>query len=700
MEFWNLVFPQYDAQADGSMPLLARPGIDTGMGLERLALIVQGADSIFGTDLFAPVVERVAELAGLATLPVLGRPEDPAAVALAIIADHVRALTFALAEGIAPSNEGRGYVLRRLLRRASRNGRMLGLTEPFLVRAADVVVDRFVTDYPELGDARRRIAGVIGREEENFLRTFDQGLARFEKLADEARAHGRTTLPGEEVFVLHDTYGFLVDLTEEMAREQGLAIDRAGFDAAMDAQRTRARKATAFGRKADEADVGPRLDRARRDAAAEPTEFVGYETLTAVSPVVRYRVLGMGEAELVLAATPFYAESGGQVADSGTLEGASADGPVRLTVVHVKKAGDAIIHRVRVDEGALPVDEVRAQVDAVKRAATRRNHTATHLLHAALRRVLGTHVLQAGSLVAPDRLRFDYSHFEAPTAEQLRAVEDDVNRAVLANEPVAVELRTLEDARNSGAIALFGEKYEDEVRVIRIVDSAHGDLVSAELCGGTHVSRTGDIGLFRIVEDTSIASGTRRIEAVTGQLFVDWSRAADARLAQLSTALNAGVADLPARVAALAAEAETLRAELEQAQKGGLLDAVRAHLERRVVGQKGAWVVGALPKADGSALREAADLVRGALHTGAAAFASVGDDKVAWMAVVTDDLAGAKALVAGDVLKAGGVGGGGKPNLAQGGGKDVALVPEQLKKMAEFLAQRLESAPAETGEVR
>jgi alanyl-tRNA synthetase len=321
-------------------------------------------------------------------------------------------------------------------------------------------------------------------------------------------------------------------------------------------------------------------------------------------------------------------------------------------------------------------------------------------LHAALRRVLGTHVLQAGSLVAPDRLRFDYSHFEAPTPDQLTAVEDDVNAAVLANTQVAVELRTLEDARASGAIALFGEKYEDEVRVIRIVDEAHGQLVSAELCGGTHVSRTGDIGLFRIVSDTSIASGTRRIEAVTGQLLVDWSRAADHRVADVAKALNVRPEDAPARLQSLLDEVQALRAQVEQSARGGLLDAVKALAGRAVEGAKGKWVVGTLPKADAGALREAADAVRGALGSGGAAFASLDDGKVAWLAVVTDDLANSKALVAADILKAGGVGGGGKPNLAQGGGKDANAVPDQLRKMAEFLAARLESAMAETWEVR
>jgi alanyl-tRNA synthetase len=698
MEFWNLVFPQYDAQADGSMPLLARPGIDTGMGLERLALVVQGAASIFETDLFAPIVEKVASIAGLERLPALGRPEDRQAVALCIIADHVRALTFALAEGIAPSNEGRGYVLRRLLRRASLNGRVLGLTEPFLVRAAEVVIERFDADYPELGEARRRITGVIAREEGAFLHTFDQGLARFEKLAADLASRGAASLAGEDVFTLHDTYGFLVDLTEEMAKERGLTIDRAGFDRAMAEQRARARGASSFkksGGANGEGDRGPEWRVLVEDEA--PSEFVGYETIQAVSPVVRWRDLGVregaSEAELVLATTPFYAESGGQVADSGTLEGRGDDGePVVLDMLHVRKEGDAIVHRVRVREGRLPVREVRAQVDGPKRAATRRNHTATHLLHAALRRVLGTHVLQAGSLVAPDRLRFDYSHFEAPTAEQLRAVEDDVNRAVLANFPVAVELRTLEDARNSGAIALFGEKYEDEVRVIRIVDDAHGDLVSAELCGGTHVSRTGDIGLFRIVSDVSIASGTRRMEAVTGQLLVDWSRTSDEQLAELAKALNVRPEHAPERVTKLLAELDALRAAQEQSARGGLKDAVRALLEKKVEGKKGSWIVGALPAADPGALREAADEVRTALGSGAAAFASVGDGKVAWIAVVTDDLVKTKALAAADVLKAGGVGGGGKPNLAQGGGKDAAAVPAQLRAMGEFLAERFESA--------
>ncbi|MGH7724202.1 MAG: alanine--tRNA ligase [Candidatus Eiseniibacteriota bacterium] len=695
MEFWNLVFPQYDAQPDGTMKPLARPGIDTGMGLERLALIVQGADSIFETDLFLPIVREVANLAGIDTLPALGRPDEPRGVALAIIADHVRALSFALAEGIAPSNEGRGYVLRRLLRRASLNGRKLGLTEPFLVRACEIVIEQFDADYPELGESRRRIAGVVGREEANFLRTFDQGLARFDRMAADAQAKGTKVLPGGEVFTLHDTYGFLVDLTEEMARERDLTIDRAAFDRAMTEQRDRARAATSFSKKKTEGgNAGPEWT----VLSDEPgSEFVGYETLNSVSPVLRYRIVAPNEAELVLATTPFYAESGGQVADSGTLEGRGKDGKaVVLEMLHVRKEGDDIVHRVRVIEGTLPAEEVRAQVDAVKRAATRRNHTATHLLHAALRRVLGTHVLQAGSLVAPDRLRFDYSHFEAPTAEQLQSVEDDVNRAILANLPVTIELRTLEDARASGAIALFGEKYEDEVRVIRIVDDTHGDLLSAELCGGTHVSRTGDIGLFRIVSDMSIASGTRRMDAVTGQLLVDWSRASDRRVGDVAKALNVRPEDAPARIASLLAELESLRAEREKSERGGLLDAVKSLLARKVEGARGSWVVGTLPAADPQALREAADVVRGGLSSGGAAFASVGNGKVAWIAVLTDDVAKNAGLTAADILKAGGVGGGGKPNLAQGGGKDASDVPGQLRKMAEYLAGRFESAMADT----
>jgi alanyl-tRNA synthetase len=698
MEFWNLVFPQYDAQADGTMKPLARPGIDTGMGLERLALVVQEVDSIFATDLFAPVVEEVARLAGLSTLPRLGRPDDPRGVALCIIADHARALTFALAEGIAPSNEGRGYVLRRLLRRASRNGRLLGLTGPFLVRACETVIDRFAPDYPELGAARRRILGVVGREEENFLRTFDQGLARLDKLVAEARAKGRTELAGEDVFQLHDTYGFLVDLTEEMAAENGLAVDRPGYEKAMDEQRARARSAAAFAGRKQAGDRGPEWhELAGGDAAtAGHSEFVGYESLNAISPVVRWRALDDGTAELVLETTPFYAEAGGQVADSGTLEGRNEGGAVRMEVVHVRKDGDAIVHRVRLLEGALPVDEVRAQVDAAKRASTRRNHTATHLLHAALRRVLGDHVLQAGSLVAPDRLRFDYSHFAAPDAAQLRAVEDDVNRAVLANYPVAIEHRTLEEARQSGAIALFGEKYEDEVRVIRIVDGERGELVSAELCGGTHVSRTGDIGLFRIVSDESIASGTRRLEAVTGQLLVDWSRDRDERMGELARALNTRPEDAPARLAALLEELAALRVAHGKLARAGALDAALAVVGRKVEGAKGSWVVGRLDGADPAALRDAADAIRRALVSGAAAFAAVDEGKVSWIVVVTTDLAQGKTLAAGDVLKAADIRGGGRPEFAQGGGQDVTAVPGQLRKMADFLAQKLESAAAET----
>jgi alanyl-tRNA synthetase len=392
MEYWNNVFPQYDAQADGSMPLLKPPGIDTGMGLERLALIVQGTSSIYETDLFRPVVEEVAKLAGLAELPPLGRPDQPQGVALAIIADHVRALTFALAEGLAPANEGRGYVLRRLLRRASRNGRLLGLNEPFLTRAADVVIDNFVHDYPELGESRRRIQGVIGREEENFLRTFDRGAARLEALL----AQGGTVLRGEDVFELHDTYGFLVELTEEMARERGLAIDLAGFEKAMAEQRARARKATGFGGKKGAADEGPDWI-VLTDAPG--SEFVGYETLTQVSPVARYRVLGMGEAELVLESTPFYAESGGQVAAARSRAGRAHGGGARAQ-------GRRRDHPPRAPARGHAARRRGARPGGWRSARPRRNHTATHLLHARSGACSARDVLQAGS-VAPDRLRFD-----------------------------------------------------------------------------------------------------------------------------------------------------------------------------------------------------------------------------------------------------------------------------------------------------
>jgi len=660
MEYWNLVFPQYDAQLDGTLVPLPKPGIDTGMGLERLALIVQGKGSIFETDLFMPVIELCAQRAGLSTLPRLGDPNDPRAVALCIVADHARALTFAFAEGIAPGNEGRGYVLRRLVRRAARQGRVLGFREPFLADAAAKVIDTFRSSYPELAAAERRILGVLTREEESFLRTYEQGVERFESLV----AGGAKKLRGEDVFVLHDNYGFLVDLTEEMAAERGLTIDREGFERAMDEQRERARKASTFAARAGATEEGP----AWQVLSEGPdSEFVGWETTEAVSPVRRWRDrsdVGPGIAELILETTAAYPEGGGQVADSGVVLGKDFDSEL----VDVRRADleAPIVHRVRVRSGRLPVSEVRVEIDRDKRSATMRNHTATHLVHAALRRVLGTHVMQSGSVVAPDRLRFDYSHFQATTPAELRQVEDDVNRAVLANIQVNVVWSTMEEARADNVIAFFGEKYPARVRSIRIPE------VSAELCGGTHVSRTGDIGLFKILSDTSIAAGVRRMEAATGLNLIDRFRALEDKTNELSRLLNARVDDLTKRVEGLLGEIQDLKSRKAQAQSGAVEKELGALSSEARASRIGKYVSGRITASDAKALREAGDQLAKLVTPGSGVIWTAFEDRYAAQIVVTPDVvkagvtAGQIARVLGERL---GVKGGGKDTSAQVGGK-------------------------------
>jgi alanyl-tRNA synthetase len=668
MEFWNLVFPQYDAQPDGSLPPLPRPGIDTGMGLERLAMIVQGKRSIFETDLFLPVVELIAARAGLGKLPRLGEASDPRAAALCIIADHARALTFALAEGIAPGNEGRGYVLRRLLRRAARQGRVFGLTEPFLDAAAATVIERFRGDYPELQAAERRVLGVLRREEEAFLRTFEQGAARFETLVEEARGRNPARLDGEEVFLLHDTYGFLVDLTEEMARERGLAVDREGFERAMDEQRERARKASSFTAERGEGDGGPEWQTV---SEGPDSEFIGWESTEAVSPVRRWRArpdVGDGVAEVILETTPFYPEGGGQVADSGRLTAPGFEGEM----LDVRRADheSPIVHRVRVARGQLPVGEVRAEVGRAKREATVRNHTATHLLHAALRRVLGTHVMQAGSVVAPERLRFDYSHFQATTPEELQRSEDDVNRAVLANLPVRVVWSTMEEARRDDVIAFFGERYPSRVRSIRIYDGDHN--VSSELCGGTHAHRTGDIGLFKILSDVSIAAGTRRIEAATGFNLVERFRQLEEHAGAVSRLLNARVDDLAPRVEGLLREVQELKSKKSQNQTGAVEKELAALGAEARSARHGRFVSGRVSAPDAKSLREAGDRLAVLVKPGSGVIWAEIDDRYAAQIVVSPELvkqgvtAGAIAKALGERL---GVRGGGKDTSAQVGGK-------------------------------
>jgi alanyl-tRNA synthetase len=687
MEFWNLVFPQYDAQKDGSLELLPRPGIDTGMGLERLALIVQGQDTIFGTDLFAPLVNEVLALSpGRAASDARAVTRDAR-----IIADHVRALSFAIAEGALPGNEGAGYVLRRLLRRAVTRGRSrqsLGIREPFLARCAERLIGDFQSHYPE---HRASIVRVLGQEEATFAQTFEAGLSRLEALF----AAGKKSVSGDEAFLLHDTYGFPIELTEEIVAERGVSVDRAGFESAMDEQRERARAASKFAKTG-----GGGGSPWNEWTPGADSRFVGYDSLSADGlRVRRWRERGE-ELELILDRTPCYAESGGQVADHGQLsaEGATAE------LTHVYKEGEAIVHRVKLTLGnrdALLIagreGRLVAVVDAAHRTPTVRHHTATHLLHAALRAELGTHAHQAGSLVAPDRLRFDYTHFESPSPEQLERIERRVNEWVVANRAVTWEILPLDEARARGAMALFGEKYGAEVRMVTVegVEGA-GIAPSLELCGGTHVRATGEIGAFTLVSDGAIASGVRRIEALCGLEALRHYRAEHELIARAAGALQAAPAQLPEQVEKLKSEIEKLRKNTAALQKGGLEAEMNKLLEGATSAPAGRWIVAALEsEADANAVRDAADTLRARLQRGAALLALAGGGKLTFVAAVTDDLVAEKKLNASDLVKrvaqvAGGSGGG-KPHLALAGGKDPSKLSEALAAAREAIQQALAS---------
>ncbi len=702
IEFWNLVFPQFDQQADGSRPPLLHPGIDTGMGLERTTFIAQGVADNFHSDLFRPLIARIEDLTGV------GYTQDAATrLAMNAIADHVRALVFALAENIYPSNEGRGYVLRRILRRACGKLRRLGRAEPCLYKLVDSVVDAMAEPYPEIAQVSSRVAALIEAEEQRFLGTLESGMSRFDTALAAARGTGNV-IPGREVFTLYDTYGFPPELTAEMAQEQGVAIDRDGFQSAMNEQRQRARERAAF-RPRSAPGVLPEV------VLATPgtTRFVGYERMRDESPLqlLRWRrgerqepdaQKGMplaGEAfDLVLESTPFYATSGGQVADAGVLS--SADCIWRVT--DVRREGGAIVHTTVLVQHPSEIqswEELAAWVQAHEdlrvlgtveedlRSDTARNHTATHILHAALKKLLGAHVQQAGSLVAPDRLRFDFNHYAALMPEELQQLEAAINGVVLRNIVVGTEIKDYDQAVAEGAVAMFGEKYESRVRVVQVGD------YSQELCGGTHVQRSGDIGLFVITAEGSIASGVRRLEARTGRGALRWFSDLRARQAHTARALGLGSGQDPVRRAEeLLDENRTLRRELEQAhaalagnQSGALLD--------HAVDVNGARVVSARVDVQSlDSLRELANAMRRELGSGAAVLSAEVDGKIVFLAAVTDDLV-QRGVNAGDlvnrVARITGGGGGGKPHLAQAGGRDASRWQEALDQVVPFVRSML-----------
>ena len=675
IEIWNNVFMEFDRQADGRLDPLPAPSIDTGMGLERVTAVLQGRLSNYDTDLFQPLLLAIGDLAERRHTGTLA-PED---VSMRVIADHMRAMTFLIGDGVVPSNEWRGYVLRKIMRRAMRHGRRLGLREPFLHGLVDTVVGEFGAAYPSLLTARDAIVEVVRGEEIRFDSVLTDGLPRLEDVLD--RSAGSGTVPGDAAFKLYDTYGLPRDFIEDMVEERGLTFDRDGFDRAMEEQRDKARAKSAFkGAARDAAWEVSELTGQVLEAAADQ-RFAGYDSLSANTQVLalfdssrrEVRQLNGGvEGFVALAATPFYLESGGQVSDTGTI--AAPGGEARVIGV-VRVAGWPRLHRVHMQEGVLQQrDLVKASVSASVRDATRRNHTATHLLHAALRQVLGPHVKQSGSLVAPDRLRFDFVHVNAVTPEQLLAIEQIVNEQVLRNAPVQTEVKKTQEAIAAGAMALFGEKYGDQVRVVSIPG------FSVELCGGTHVQATGDIGLFAIVSEGGVAAGVRRIEAITGLGSLQAFQRQRDEMARASLAINARPGELAARIAALMDEQKRLARELQQAKVAAAMSGGSP------AGEDGIQVAGVTLIArqvtglDKDGLRALVDQQRDRIKTGVVVLAAPSEGRVSIVVGVTPDLV--KRVPAGQVVKqlapiVGG-GGGGRPDFAEAGGKDAARIGEML----------------------
>ncbi len=671
IEIWNLVFMQYDRDAEGRLNPLPRPSVDTGMGLERLAAVMQGVHSNYEIDLFVNLIDAAAQATGAS---------DRESKSLRVIADHIRSAAFLVVDGITPGNEGRGYVLRRLIRRAIRHGYHLGQEEPFLYKLVAPLAAEMGDAFPELAKARERVAHVVRLEEERFAETLEQGMRILEH-AIKGLEGG--VIPGETVFKLYDTYGFPVDLTADIARERGLTLDTSGFDREMTRQKERARAASHFS-----AGAGAAL------RLEGETRFTGYEHLAGRADVVGlYRgeeaveVLSAGdEGIVVLDATPFYAESGGQVGDRGWLTGER----VRLTVLNTQKlGGDVFGHLCRVEEGELRVgDNLAAQVDAARRRATTLNHSATHLLHAALRQILGDHVQQKGSLVDAERLRFDFSHFEPVRRNQLLAIERLVNQEIRENHLVETRLMSLDDAKATGAMALFGEKYADQVRVLRM-----GGF-STELCGGTHARAVGDIGLFKILSEGGIASGVRRIEATTGANALAAVEADEERLLRLASLVRGSREDLDDKVAALLDRAKRLldrakRLEKELADlKAKAAGAAGQDLAAQAEEIGGVKVLAArLDGADAKTLRDALDRLKDKLGSAIILLAAESEGKVSLVGGVTKDLTGrfkAGDLVREAAAKVGGKGGG-RPDMAQAGGNDPAGLPAALALAKEWV---------------
>jgi alanyl-tRNA synthetase len=667
VEIWNLVFMQYDRSTDGVLVPLPKPSVDTGMGLERVAAVMQGVHSNYDIDLFKSLIRAAADVTGT---------QDLQSASLRVIADHIRACTFLIIDGVVPSNEGRGYVLRRIIRRAIRHGYKLGQTQPFFHKLVSTLVREMGSYYAELGTGEARATHVLAQEEVRFAETLATGMALLD--AETAKLKS-SVIPGETVFKLYDTYGFPADLTADIARERGLTIDQAAFDVAMEAQRGRARAASKFG-----ADLRDTIKLAGK------TDFSGYDRMADSARVTSLifdgavvDVLGPGqEGQVVLDHTPFYAESGGQIGDTGVLLGAHA----RFIVRDTQKIGASFAHVGVLEKGELRSgDAVDAQVDQERRKAIALNHSATHLLHAALRKILGKHVEQKGSLVAADRLRFDFSHTQALTADELRQVEDLVNSEIRENAPVETRVMALDEAKAAGAMSLFGEKYDSDVRVLSI-----GDF-SMELCGGTHVERAGDIGLFKITGESGVAAGVRRVEALTGRGAYEWVVHTDQVLRDIAAMLRGSREDVDEKVRELVERSRRLEKEVQQL-KSKLASGHGGDLSAGAKDIGGIKVLAAqIDGADVRSLRDALDRLKDKLGSSVIVLGSVQEGKVLLVAGVSDDLVA--RLKAGEIagLVAAKVGGrgGGRADFAQAGGTQPENLGAALAGVESLVRSRL-----------
>mgnify|MGYP001346095588 FL=1 len=682
VEFWNLVFTQYNKDEDGNYHPLEHPSIDTGMGLERIAAIMQGVNSLFEVDTIRNIMEEVSLISG-----VKYGDKESTDISLRVITDHIRGTVFMISDGILPSNEGRGYVLRRILRRAARHGKLLGIDGMFLSRVAKVVINESKEAYPELKEKEEYILKVIEVEEKRFDETIDQGLAILKEYIEDLKKGSNKVLDGYKAFKLYDTYGFPLDLTKEILEEEGLSVDEEGFNEQMKVQRERARAAR------QETDyMGSDDPIYKLLNPNETTEFKGYETLETRSRVLNIikdneRVQTAREGDqvlIVLDQTPFYAESGGQVGDIGIMEGDTT----KIEIEDVSKVyGTYIVHKGKVVSGRISIgDEVDAKVDREARMATARNHSTTHLLHKALKEVLGSHVEQAGSLVTPSRLRFDFTHFAPLTSEEIEKIEAIVNEKIMEGLPVETIETTFDEAKKLGAIALFGEKYGDIVRVVKM-----GDF-STELCGGTHLVNTGQAGLFKIISETGVAAGVRRIEAVTGVGAHQWLKELNELVNNVSDTLKTNPNSLAQKAEGLMQQIKEYEQEIQQLKKQLAKGTIEELVNNKKTIGDVSYIAARIDYQDMNSLREIADTLRNKLKSGVVVLASENQQKVNMVAAATKDLV-SRGVHAGnlirEVAKVTGGGGGGRPDMAQAGGKDPSKISQALGKVKVLLEQQL-----------